>query len=588
MLPSPLPNPLSIKLSHPLTMVELAPGQRQVTDDLPQLLEILPGYLQATLRDHAQREDLLEVVLDLGRPPQARFVKGSEDLSQTPVSREDLEYCVQRVGQFSGDNRAGIERTLHRISAIRNRQGTIIGLTCRVGRAVFGTIGLIRDLVESEQSILLLGRPGVGKTTALREMARVLADDLHKRVVIIDTSNEIAGDGDIPHPALGRARRMQVARPELQHQMMIEAVENHMPQVIVIDEIGTELEALAARTIAERGVQLIGTAHGNRLENLIKNPTLADLVGGIQSVTLGDDEARRRGTQKSVLERKAPPTFPIAVEMLERERWVVHDNVADTVDQLLRGHTPNPQTRAVNENGEVVITQAPPETKKFEIKSVPLGSQWQDSHWRGSGHIVPLPPTQPARPEYEFASLLEQSETLPPLGPNGEELPIHIYPYAVSRHHLEQAINTLNLPIVVTKEIDTADVILTLRSHLKSQSKLRHLAHLHHIPIHTIKANSMAQIVRGLQHLLGLEEPSPADGVNLALFAPTGNDDEIEALEEARLAVEKIVIPKKQPVELLPRSASIRRIQHELIEHYRLTSQSFGEEPYRRLRIYPA
>ncbi|AFY59583.1 R3H domain-containing nucleic acid-binding protein [Synechococcus sp. PCC 6312] len=571
-------------------MVELAPGQRQVTDDLPQLLDILPHYLQATLRDHIHREDLLEIVLDLGRPPQARFVKGSEDLSQTPVSREDLEYCVQRVGQFSGDNRAGIERTLHRISAIRNRQGTIIGLTCRVGRAVFGTIGLIRDLVESEQSILLLGRPGVGKTTALREMARVLADDLHKRVVIIDTSNEIAGDGDIPHPALGRARRMQVARPELQHQVMIEAVENHMPQVIVIDEIGTELEALAARTIAERGVQLIGTAHGNRLENLIKNPTLADLVGGIQSVTLGDDEARRRGTQKSVLERKAPPTFPIAVEMLERERWVVHDNVAETVDQLLRGHTPNPQTRSVNENGEVVITQAPPEAKKLEIKTVPLGSEWKESNWRASGQIYPLPatPSERSRPDYEFASLLEQSETLSPLGPNGEELPIHVYPYAVSRHHLEQAINTLNLPIVVTKEIDTADVILTLRSHLKTQSKLRHLAHLHHIPVHTIKANSMAQIVRGLQHLLGMEEPSPADGVNLALFAPTGNDDEIEALEEARLAVEKIVIPKKQPVELLPRSASIRRIQHELIEHYRLTSQSFGEEPYRRLRIYPA
>lgn len=571
-------------------MVELAPGQRQVTDDLPQLLEILPSHLKSQLRDHAQREDLLEVVLDLGRPPQARFVSGSEDLNQTPVSREDLEYCVQRVGQFSGDNRAGIERTLHRISAIRNRQGTIIGLTCRVGRAVFGTIGLIRDLVESEQSILLLGRPGVGKTTALREMARVLADDLHKRVVIIDTSNEIAGDGDIPHPALGRARRMQVARPELQHQVMIEAVENHMPQVIVIDEIGTELEALAARTIAERGVQLIGTAHGNRLENLIKNPTLSDLVGGIQSVTLGDDEARRRGTQKSVLERKAPPTFPIAVEMLERERWVIHDNVADTVDLLLRGHTPNPQTRSVNEKGEVVITQSPPTSKKLEIKTVPLGGEWKESNWRTSGQIYPLPatPSERSRPDYEFASLLEQAETLSPLGPNGEELPIHVYPYAVSRHHLEQAINTLNLPIVVTKEIDTADVILTLRSHLKSQSKLRHLAHLHHIPVHTIKANSMAQIVRGLQHLLGMEEPSPADGVNLALFAPTGNDDEIEALEEARLAVEKIVIPKKQPVELLPRSASIRRIQHELIEHYRLTSQSFGEEPYRRLRIYPA
>jgi len=276
--------------------------------------------------------------------------------------------------------------------------------------------------------------------------------------------------------------------------------------------------------------------------------------------------------------------------MLERERWVVHENVAETVDQLLRGHTPSPQTRSVNEKGEVVITQAPPESKKLEIKSVPLGSEWQDGHWRNRGQIFPLPATSSAQkpPDYEFEHLLEQTDSLPPYGPNGEELPIHIYPYAVSRHHLDQAINTLNLPIVVTKEIDTADVILTLRSHLKSQSKLRHLAHLHHIPVHTIKANSMAQIVRGLQHLLGMEEPSPADGVNLALFAPTGNDDEIEALEEARLAVEKIVIPKKQPVELLPRSASIRRIQHELIEHYRLTSQSFGEEPYRRLRIYPA
>ncbi|NES25485.1 MAG: AAA family ATPase, partial [Symploca sp. SIO3E6] len=295
----------------------------QTTDDLNKLLDILPDKIRSSIEQHPERDNLIEVVMDLGRPPEIRFPNQAEYLDQILVTQEQLAYCVQRVGHFSSDNRAGIERTLHRISAIRNRPGEVIGLTCRVGRAVFGTIGMIRDLVETGQSLLMLGRPGVGKTTALREIARVLADDLHKRVVIIDTSNEIAGDGDIPHPAIGRARRMQVARPELQHQVMIEAVENHMPEVIVIDEIGTELEALAARTIAERGVQLVGTAHGNRIENLIKNPTLSDLVGGIQAVTLGDDEARRRGSQKTVLERKAPPTFEMAIEMLERQRWVV-------------------------------------------------------------------------------------------------------------------------------------------------------------------------------------------------------------------------------------------------------------------------
>src|SRR3989442_2470881 len=186
-------------------------------------------------------------------------------------------------------------------------------LTLRVGRAVYGTMEIIRDVVEAGRSILLLGKPGVGKTTLLREVARVLADEMGKRVVIVDTSNEIAGDGDIPHPGIGRARRMQVATPSLQHAVMIEAVENHMPEVVVIDEIGTEQEAAAARTIAERGVQLIATAHGNTLENLMLNPTLSDLVGGIQTVTLSDEEARRRGTQKSVLERKAPPTFQTLV-----------------------------------------------------------------------------------------------------------------------------------------------------------------------------------------------------------------------------------------------------------------------------------
>ncbi|XFA73150.1 AAA family ATPase [Thermosynechococcaceae cyanobacterium Okahandja] len=560
-------------------MVELTAGQRQVTDDLDQLLAILPPPLGYCLTDHPQREELLEIVLDLGRLPEARFMQSTQYLAEAPVTREMLQYAVARVGEFSGDNRAGIERTLHRISALRNRQGAIIGLTCRVGRAVFGTIGMIRDLVESGQSILLLGRPGVGKTTALREMARVLADDLHKRVVIIDTSNEIAGDGDIPHPAIGRARRMQVARPELQHQVMIEAVENHMPQVIVIDEIGTEREALAARTIAERGVQLIGTAHGNQIENLIKNPTLADLVGGIQSVTLGDEEARRRGTQKSVLERKAPPTFQIAVEMLERDRWIVHLDVAESVDLLLRGRIPSPELRTVAANGTVVVTRPEPEPTPERASS-------SRSSWRDSGQMQPL--REPPKDRANFAQLLEATLDAPTVGPNGEELPLHVFPYAVSRHHLEQAIQTLHLPIVITRDIDQADVILTLRSHLKGESKLRHLAHIHHLPVHTIKTNSMAQIVRGLRHLLGIEEPPPAEAADLSLFSPSGSDDELEALEEARLAVEEIVLPKGQAVELLPRSANIRRMQHELIEHYQLTSCSFGEEPNRRLRIYPS
>ncbi len=275
--------------------------------------------------------------MDLGRRPEARFPESEVILLDREVTEKDIADVVEKIGSFGDDNRAGIERTLHRISAIRNRNGKIVGLTCRIGRAVYGTIEIIGDFIETGKSILIMGRPGIGKTTMLREAARVLADDLGKRVVVVDTSNEIAGDGDIPHPAIGKARRMQVRTPALQHEVMIEAVENHMPQVIVIDEIGTELEAQAARTIAERGVQLIGTAHGNNLDNLMLNPTLSDLIGGIQSVTLGDEEARRRRTQKSVLERKAPPTFDVIVEIQDRERVMVHADVSETVDAMLRG-----------------------------------------------------------------------------------------------------------------------------------------------------------------------------------------------------------------------------------------------------------
>lgn len=567
--------------------------RQQITDDLEQLLNILPDSIHQPLESHPQRNRLIEVVMDLGRRPEARFPGRAEYLAEATVTRSDLDYCIQRVGLFSGDNRAGIEQTLHRISAIRNRQGDVVGLTCRVGRAVFGTIGMIRDLVETGRSILLLGRPGVGKTTALREMARVLADELEKRVVIIDTSNEIAGDGDIPHPAIGRARRMQVARPELQHQVMIEAVENHMPEVIVIDEIGTELEALAARTIAERGVQLIGTAHGNQIENLMKNPTLSDLVGGIQSVTLGDEEARRRGSQKSVLERKAPPTFEIAVEMLERQRWVVHEEVAKTIDALLRGRQPHPQVRTLGETGKVTITQEMPSTPLSKAQPLAQGG----SSWRSAGQMLPVAPVpQFPNATSEFEQLLNDSLTnqdsygnfRSTAGPDGEDLPLHVYPYAVSRQQMDQVIRTLNLPVVLTKDLDSADVVLALRSHLKNHSKLRHMTKTRHIPVHLVKASTIPQIARALRRMLNMDEPGTPELADLSLFSSNGTDDEIEALEEARLAVEQIVIPKGQPVELLPRSAGVRKMQHELIEHYRLQSRSFGDEPNRRLRIYPA
>ncbi|MDJ0634526.1 MAG: R3H domain-containing nucleic acid-binding protein [Xenococcaceae cyanobacterium MO_188.B29] len=580
----------------------IASHRMQVTDNLDELLAIFPESIRTKITEHPQTQEgnLIEVVMDLGRLPEARFANEVSYLGNNLVSREDIQYSVERVGTFSSDNRAGMERTLHRISAIRNRTGDIIGLTCRIGRAVFGTIVMIRELIETGQSLLLLGRPGVGKTTALREIARVLADDLQKRVVIIDTSNEIAGDGDIPHPAIGRARRMQVARPELQHQVMIEAVENHMPEVIIIDEIGTELEALAARTIAERGVQLVGTAHGNAIANLIKNPTLSDLVGGIQAVTLGDDEARRRGSQKTVLERKAPPTFAIAVEMLERQRWVVHEDVAATVDNLLRGIEPAAQIRTVDDNGEVTIVHEEPATiiSNTLTRTTPVATPIRPGGWRASGRMSAVTPFKGKqnRVNGDFEQMLEQSwqtqesdgNKIRVPGPNGEDWPVYIYPYGIGRSQLEQVIDVLDLPITLTKDIDSADAVLALRSQIKNHSKLRTIAKNRHLPIHAVKSNTIPQITRSLRQILDLEDPNVPEATDLRLFTKAGNDDEIEALEEARLAVEQIVIPKGQPVELLPRSPKVRKMQHELVEHYRLQSDSFGEEPNRRLRIYPA
>ncbi len=436
-------------------------ARREIVDDLDRLLEVLPDSIRTALADEPGLDQLIEIVLDLGRVPEARFPKRYVDLSDRPVTREQLDFVLQRVGQFGRDNRAGIERTLHRISCIRNRQGDIVGITCRVGRAVFGTIEMIRDIFEdSHKSVLLLGRPGVGKTTMLREIARVMADKYRRRVVVVDTSNEIAGDGDVPHPAIGRARRMQVPLHIPQADVMIEAVENHMPEVIVVDEIGTEAEAEAARTIAERGVQLIATAHGNTLSNLVMNPTLADLVGGIQSVTLGDEEARKRGTQKSVLERKAPPTFDIVIEIQEKDRVAIHHDVAKTVDLLLRGVEPQPEIRCVDERGEPEIVQRS-NLQELYAKNAHLYGDGRSSAGGGA-------------PELDG--------------------PVKIYPFAVSRNRLEAAIRGSQAALAVTHRLEEADIVLTLKGKQRKLPKKVRQAEERGIPVHVVRSNTQAQI----------------------------------------------------------------------------------------------
>ena len=541
---------------------------QRITDDLDRLLEVLPTAVQLALAPPQAREQLLEVVLDLGRVPEARYPGHALPLGSAVVERSDLQAVVEQLGHFGGDNRAGIERTLHRISAIRNRTGAIVGLTCRVGRAVFGTVAMVRDLMDSGQSLLLMGRPGVGKTTALREIARVLADDLQKRVVVIDTSNEIAGDGDIPHPAIGRARRMQVARPEQQHQVMIEAVENHMPEVIVIDEIGTELEAQAARTIAERGVMLVATAHGNELANLVKNPTLSDLVGGIESVTLGDEEARRRRSQKTVLERAAEPTFPLAVEMHSRDRWLVHRDVARTVDLLLRGQLPRPQVRALDGEGRVQMQEPPQQPSPPQ----PARSARQPAVLAP----VPLPDPARSRPRTTAAP-----KTTPE---DNEAAPLLVHSVGVSELLLEQAIRSRRLPVQNVSSVEEADVVLALRHHLGRQPQLRRSAQQAGVPILVIKADTLPQVQRGLERLLQRREPESNSAGMTSLL---DGDDDLAALEECRLAVEQRVLAQGQPVELLPRSERVRRLQAELAGRYQLATAEFGQGRQQRLRIFP-
>ena len=498
--------------------------EQQITDNLDLLLGALSQPIKSKLTAQPDLDQLLEIVLDLGRPPEAFFPTRSLLLSEHPVTPEDIDYVVQRIGEFGPDNRAGIARTLHRISAIRNRSGKIIGLTCRVGRSVTGTVDIIRDIVESGKSILLLGRPGIGKTTKLREVARVLADGLGKRVVVVDTSNEIAGDGDIPHPGIGSARRMQVRSPDLQHSVMIEAVENHMPEVIVIDEIGTEAEAMAARTIAERGVQLVATAHGNNLDNLLMNPTLCDLVGGVHVVTLSDEEARRRGTQKTVLERKAPPTFEILVEIMEMDKLALHPDVAATVDYVLRGGALSPEIRVRKPSGEVEIV--PPQQVPKEDEPAPAAA---------TGRRVGA---------------------------------IRIFPYGVSRGKLERALKELDLRAEIARTWEEADVVLVLRAHQRRDpDKLRQAAE-RGMPVEIVRSNTHLQVVAALRKIRPIA------------------DDALErlAVYQAEQAAQE-VLALGRPVELPPQRAYLRRLQHRIANRYNLFSESVGIEPYRRVRL---
>ena len=452
-----------------------------INDDLEKLIENLPFFLQENLNQHHYKDQLIEIVLDLGRRPEARFTMGPEYLSQKIVSWQDLDYTTKRISKFSNENRAGIERTLHRISCIRNRQFLINGLTCRVGRAVFGTISVIRDLLESEKSILLLGKPGVGKTTIIREIARVLADEMEKRVIIIDTSNEIAGDSDISHSGIGRARRMQVAKAELQHQVMIEAVENHMPQVIIIDEIGTELEVLAARTIAEKGVQLVGTTHGNCLQNLIKNPPLADLIGGIQYVTLSDDEAKRRGTQKSILERKAYPAFEIVIEINSQNSWTIHEDVKYSVDLFLRDNFIIRQVRQFSLNEKIKI-----KCQRFQDSQNSLVKS--SNNLNNSLFIT--------NKNWILINQLRNEKFL-----KLESKKLVIYPYSISNNLLKEVLLTIGVKFVITNEIKKAKLIIGLKKHLKQNFKLTNLAKQKNIPIYALNQINLYQVTKFIQFI---------------------------------------------------------------------------------------
>jgi len=453
-----------------------------IDEDLDKLLENLPFFIEENLNNNFNKEKLIEIVIDLGRRPEARFTTGPEYLSQKIISWQDLDYTIKRISNFSNDNRVGLERTLHRISCIRNRQSLINGLTCRVGRAVFGAINIIRDLLESEQSILILGKPGIGKTTIIREIARVLSDEMEKIVVVIDTSNEIAGDSDIPHSGIGRARRMQVSKTEFQYQVMIEAVENHMPEVIIIDEISTKLETLAACTIAEKGVQLIGTTHGNCLKNLIKNPPLSNLIGGIQYVTLSDDEAKQRGTQKTILERIGYSPFQLVIEINDQNSWTIHEEVKKSIDLLLRENSSIVQIRQSKINEKIIIKY-----NRLETNSDILFQSSQNINNKNSITFN----------NWNVISKYNNSKYN-----NIETNQILIYTYSLSNNLIKETVTKMGVKLILTKEIKKATLIIGFKKHLKQNFKVKNLAIQKNIPIYSVNHRSVFQLIKLILFIL--------------------------------------------------------------------------------------
>ncbi len=534
--------------------------QLKITDDLDALLDVLPLDIRHAVERANDTENLLEIILDLGRVPTARFVDHEINLRETEVSHAEIDYVDERTGEFDADNRAGIERTLHRISAIRNRRTSVVGLTLRVGRAVYGTVDIIQDIIESGKSVLILGRPGVGKTTLLREAARIIAES--KRVVIVDTSNEIGGDGDVPHPAVGKARRMQVREPMLQHEVMIEAVENHNPEVIVIDEIGREAEAAAARTIAERGVQLIGTAHGQTLDNLLLNPTLSDLVGGIEAVTLSDEEARRRGTQKTVLERRAPPTFDVLIEIQTRDRFAVHLDIMASVDALLRGFPLAPEIRTRDESGKIQIERsAPASTSRMDARETKTPRRGRQ-------------PASAAEEPTPIAARLEQSGATRPDTSRGVLQTIKVYPHGVARNRLQQAAKRLGVPVVIAKDVDDANALVTLKTYYRDRQQTIVEAEHRGMPIYVLRANTVSQMEQFLSDLFNLSAQEQGTSSDLS---------DVKSQTQQAIAA---VLNGERWVDLPPGPSLVRRLQHEMARNAELVSHSYGKEPRRHVRIF--
>jgi len=544
--------------------------EQQTKEDLQLLLAILPATIREPIEDNGREADLLEVVMDLGRQPTARYVDCEVILRQSEVTTAEIAQVVNGIGTFDDDNRAGITRTLHRISGIRNRRGDVVGLTCRVGRAVYGTIDIITDIIEEGHSVLLLGRPGVGKTTMLREMARVLAEK--RRVVIVDTSNEIGGDGDIPHPAVGRARRMQVARPSRQHETMIEAVENHNPEVIIIDEIGREQEAAAARTINERGVQLIGTAHGKTLENLLLNPTLSDLVGGIESVTLSDEEARRRGTQKTVLERRAPPTFDVLVEIQDREQLLVHPDVTTSVDAMLRGEPLHVQFRYRDDHQGIrvedknMVVSSTAVTGRREVRDSRDARSRRDSNGQSRIFSDDKQAFKPITVHADF------SEDLEPGDSSSEPGVLNVFAYGVARNRLLQAARRLRARINLVNTLPDADVLVTLKSYYRKRSQLIRDAERRRTPVYVLRANTVTQMESFLVQALKIDDHNGEDPFE------TGIADVERGIQ--------MIQAGQQSVDLRPVSRAIRAYQHQLVRQANLVSHSYGREPNRYVRIF--